>query len=235
MRVKNEMKNSSAPWLLNAVRMCIEFFFRFIDGDKTFYSTENLDWIKDFENNFPLIKKEYNQLIQKNVFIPNWQSISDDPNVRIGDDWKTFILKGYNKFVIRNCELCPETYMLIKKYPFIYTTWFSILEAGKKIPEHRGPYNGILRYHLALKVPADAQNCYIKVGNDVAYWQEGKSLLFDDTHLHAVWNNTSETRVILFVDVERPLLFPFNYLNRFIINQIGRSKFVAEVFDKLNT
>jgi len=235
MRIKNEMQHNSAPWLLNVVRTCIEVLFRLVNGDKTFYDTKNIDWIKDFETHYLPIKNEYLALVNNNIDIPDWQSISDDPNVRIGKDWKTFLLKAYNNSIEKNAALCPFTSAFIAKYPFIYTTWFSILEAEKTIPIHRGPYNGILRYHLALVVPKEAENCFIKVGNDVAHWQEGKSLLFDDTHLHAVWNNTKEKRVVLFVDVERPLPFPFNYLNRFIIKQISNSKFVLTIFEKINS
>jgi len=234
MRIKNEMQHHSAPWLLNVIRIFIEVLFRIVDGDKTFYNTANIDWIKDFEDNFQPIKDEYLNLVNNNISIPDWQSISNDPNVRVGNAWKTFLLKAYKKPIEKNASLCPYTAAFISKYPFIYTTWFSILEAGKTIPIHRGPYNGILRYHLALVVPNDAENCYIKVGNDSRYWQEGKSILFDDTHLHAVWNNTNERRVVLFVDVERPLPFPFNYLNRFIINRINNSKFVSTLFEKIN-
>lgn len=234
MRIKNEMQNHSAPWLLNIIRIFIEALFRLVDGDKTFYPTENVKWIQDFEDNFSNIQNEYFALIQNNIFIPDWQSISNDPNVRVGNDWKTFILKAYNNKVQKNTALCPKTTAFIDKYPFIHTVWFSILEAGKHIPTHRGPYNGILRYHLALVVPKDAENCFIKVGNDTRHWIQGKSLLFDDTHLHSVSNNTNERRVVLFVDVERPLPFPFNYLNRFIINRISKSKFVLTLFEKIN-
>ena len=31
--------------------------------------------------------------------------------------------------------------------------FFSILAPGKHIPEHRGSLKGVIRYHLALKVP----------------------------------------------------------------------------------
>ncbi len=234
MRIKNEMQNHSAPWLLNIIRIFIEAILRTVDGDKTFYDTKNIAWIKDFEDNFQAIKNEYLNIVQSGIAIPNWQSISDDPNVRVGNDWKIFLLKAYKKPIEKNSVLCPFTATLIAKYPFIYTTWFSILEAGKVIPIHRGPYNGILRYHLALVVPQDSKNCFIKVGVDIANWQEGKSILFDDTHLHAVWNNTNEKRIILFVDVERPLPFPFNYFNRFIINRISNSKFVSTIFEKIN-
>ena len=36
---------------------------------------------------------------------------------------------------------------------------FSILEPGKRIPLHTGPYNGVLRLHLGLVVPDPAEQC----------------------------------------------------------------------------
>jgi aspartyl/asparaginyl beta-hydroxylase (cupin superfamily) len=49
------------------------------------------------------------------------------------------------------------------------TAFFSILLPHKHIPEHRGLYKGLLRYHLALKVPKPDRGCGIQVGNDVRY------------------------------------------------------------------
>ena len=53
----------------------------------------------------------------------------------------------------------------------------------------------------------------IKVGGQVAHWPEGKSLVFDDTFEHEAWNDTDETRVVLFVDVIRPLRQPMKAFN----------------------
>lgn len=234
MRIKNEMEHSAIPWFQNMVRTFIELIFRIINGDKTFYETENLDWVKDFEQHTKQIKEEYLNLVVQDIDIPDWQSLSDDPNVQVGTDWKTFVLKAYDKLVEKNSELCPVTTQLITKYPFVLTTWFSVLEAGKSLPFHRGPYNGVLRYHLGLIIPGDGMMCSIQVGDDVAHWNEGKSLLFDDSHMHAVWNKSTERRVVLFVDIERPLPFPFNYLNKFIIRMIGNSEYVLNIIKNAN-
>ena len=45
-------------------------------------------------------------------------------------------------------------------------------------------------------------------------WDEGKSLIFDDTYEYEVWNDTDGFRVVLFVDFIRPLKFPFNLFNK---------------------
>ncbi len=85
-----------------------------------------------------------------------------------------------------------------------------------------------MRYHLGLIVPKQAEQCRIRVGEDIRYWEEGKSLMFDDTFNHEVWNDTDETRVVLFVDVLRPLPSPWSQINRAIVKAIGYSPFVLD-------
>ena len=104
----------------------------------------------------------------------------------------------------------------------------SILSPRKHILDHRGPYKGVLRYHLGLIVPEDAEACRIRVGDDFRHWEEGRSMIFDDTFNHEVWNDTDETRVVLFVDVMRPLPFPESLINWLIVKVIGLSPFVLD-------
>ena len=108
------------------------------------------------------------------------------------------------------------------------TAMFSILSPRKHILDHRGPYKGVLRYHLGLIVPRGREACRIRVGEDIRHWEEGKSMIFDDTFNHEVWNDTDETRVVLFVDVLRPLPFPESAINRLIVKAIGFSPFVLD-------
>ena len=81
------------------------------------------------------------------------------------------------------------------------SAYFSILAPGKHIPPHKGPYKGILRYQLAISVPKG--ECKILVGSKPYYWKEGESILFDDTYIHEVVNNTEGYRVALLLDVKR--------------------------------
>ncbi len=53
-------------------------------------------------------------------------------------------------------------------------------------------------------------------------------MIFDDTFNHEVWNDTDETRVVLFVDVMRPLPFPDAAINEGIVKAIGYSPFVLD-------
>jgi len=110
--------------------------------------------------------------------------------------------------------------------PGLTTAFFSILGPGKHLPEHRGPYKGVPRYHLALLVPGPPGACRIRVGGTEATWQEGRSLVFDDTYPHEAWNETGQDRVVLFADVVRPLRWPVSWLNQLVIKAIAASPFV---------
>jgi len=80
------------------------------------------------------------------------------------------------------------------------TAFFSILSPDKHIPAHKGPFNGVLRYHLELIIPEPKEKCRIRVHDQFNEWDEGKSLIFDDTYEHEVCNDTDGFRVVLFVD-----------------------------------
>ncbi len=119
-------------------------------------------------------------------------------------DWKIFYLNGMGIKVAENCRQCPETAKLIDTIPHVFQAFFSILDGGKSIPEHKGPYRGFLRYHLALRVPENNPP-KIRVKDQYYTWKEGESILFDDSFEHEVYNQCKDIRVVLIVDVMRPL------------------------------
>jgi len=105
---------------------------------------------------------------------------------------------------------------------------FSIFEPGKHLPAHRGPYNGVLRLHLALIVPEVSDRLAIRVGRQICHWQEGKVLIFDDAYEHEAWNHTEKTRVVLFVDFVKPLRFPARFVNWLLMNLAVFTPFIQE-------
>ena len=108
------------------------------------------------------------------------------------------------------------------------TAMFSILSPGKHIDAHRGPYRGVLRYHLGLRIPEPAEASGISVGGEIRHWAEGSSLLFDDGYEHFAWNDTDGVRVVLFMDVLRPLRPPGDQINRALIKAISWSPYVRD-------
>ncbi len=202
---------------------------RSLVGDATFFPLERFPWVAHVEDNWTVIREEAERLLEEQAELPNFQDISrDQVEITADDRWKTFFLYGYGFEAKLGVQMCPRTAALMREIPGMTTAMISILSPRKHILDHRGPYKGVLRYHLGLVVPADARSCRIRVGEDVRHWEEGKSMIFDDTFNHEVWNDTDETRVVLFVDVLRPLPFPESAINRAIIRAIGYSPFVLD-------
>jgi ornithine lipid ester-linked acyl 2-hydroxylase len=198
-------------------------------GNAPFFDPDRFRWVQSLEAQWTTIRQELDAVLQQVDRLPNFQDISaDQASITQDDRWKTYFFYAYGYKAENNCARCPQTTRLLEQIPEMKTAFFSILLPHKQIPEHRGPYKGLLRYHLALKVPQNDRACGIQVGDETRHWQEGKSLLFDDTFPHKAWNNTDEIRVILFLDVVRPMQFPFSLLNRGMIQLIAWSPYVQQ-------
>jgi beta-hydroxylase len=126
----------------------------------------------------------------------------------------------------RNCALCPETAKALARIPGMKTGQFSILTPGTHLVPHKGPYAGVLRCHLGLKVPERKDDLWIKVGRSRRTWEEGKVLIFDETHTHEALNGTDETRVVLFIDFKRPLPWWADALNELMLRLIARTSHI---------
>ena len=192
-------------------------------GDPAFFDLAALPMTAALEANWKAVRREVEGVLQHSETVPNFQDIVEEITVTDDDRWKTFFLYGFGHKVEANCARCPETTRLIEQVPGMMTAFFSILYPHKHIPEHRGPYKGFLRYHLGLIVPEPQSGCRIRVGDEVAYWEEGRSLLFDDTKPHEAWNETDGIRVVLFMDLIRPLPKVASLVNQAIIRLMSRS------------
>ena len=198
-------------------------------ADTPVYDSAEFAWTKTLETNWPAIRAELDKVLSERGRLPNFQDISRDQiNITQDDRWKTFFLYGYGYKMRENCDICPETTRIVESIPGMMTAFFSILSPGKFIPPHRGPYKGLLRCHLALVVPEPRERCWIQVGDVVSRWEEGRCIVFDDTYVHKVENNTDGMRVVLFLDIVRPTRFPGSLLNRIVIRLIRWSPFVQD-------
>ena len=194
-----------------------------------FLPLETLPWIPDLEANWKSIRTELDEVLNYRDDLPNFQDISvDQASITDDDGWKTYFFFGYGFRSEANCARCPQTAALLDQVPGLTTAFFSILSPHKHIGAHRGPWRGVLRYHLALLVPDPPEAAGISVGGEVGHWEEGRSLLFDDGYEHHAWNDTDGVRVVLFVDVLRPLKAPAHQLNRGLISAIGRSPYIRD-------
>jgi beta-hydroxylase len=194
-----------------------------------FLDVSQFDWARRLEDSFADIRAELDQVLEYREDLPNFQDISiDQASITDDDRWKTYFFFGFGFKSETNCARCPKTTALLETVPDMTTAFFSILSPHKHIGDHRGPWRGILRYHLALKIPEPAEACGINVGGEVAHWEEGKGLLFDDGYEHFAWNDTDGVRVVLFMDVLRPLRTPGDQINRALIKAIAWSPYVRD-------
>lgn len=188
-------------------------------GNPPVYDNSVFPWAQEIEREWHLIREELEAVMQRKDELPNFHEITSEVETITTDNhWKTFFFYGYGVKAEGNCERCPNTTRLVEKIPGMKTAMFSILSPGKHIPAHRGPYNGVLRYHLGLIVPEPNEKVRIRIADGIHHWGEGKGLIFDDSFDHEVWNDTDGTRVVLFVDFVRPIRWPFNWVNWLVLN-----------------
>jgi aspartyl/asparaginyl beta-hydroxylase (cupin superfamily) len=202
-------------------------------GNPPVYDNVIFPWVAEIEREWPLIRAELDKVLERQSELPAFQAIAADVRTITQDNhWKTFILLGFGVRSERNIARCPETWRIVQKIPGLKTAMFSIFEAGKHLPAHRGPYNGVLRLHLPLIVPPHGPHeLAIRVDGRICHWREGEALVFDDAYEHEAWNRTAHTRVVLFVDFAKPLRFPANLVNWLLMNLAVFTPFVREGMD----
>lgn len=156
----------------------------------------------------------------------NWQIIRDEAvgldqqsRIKASDDlddlgfnsffrtgWKRFYIKWYGATLHSAERLCPKTVALVNAIPGIKGAMFAMLPPGARLVKHRDPYAGSLRYHLGLVTP-NSDDCYIDVDGQKYSWRDGEAVIFDETFIHYAENRTDKNRIILFLDVKRPVRF----------------------------
>ena len=189
-----------------------------VHDDAPVYEPARFPWTREVEAGWRDIRVELEALLIRREEMPSFQDILEPVSaINRADDWKTLWLVAMGVESTETARRCPRTMELLRKIPGMTTAFFSILSPGKHIPRHRGAFNGLLRYHLGLIVPEPRDRCFIRVGSRVLGWQEGDSLVFDDTFDHEVWNGTDGVRAVLFVDFARPMHTPFGQLNRALL------------------
>jgi len=129
-----------------------------------------------------------------------------DISANDGRDWRMFILKAYGVDVPRNRARCATLSALLDECDDVVSCALSFLAPGKHIPRHRGPFRGVLRFHLGLAMPRGTDGSLgtlLEVDGEEHRLDNGDSLLWDDTYPHEVWNRTHEVRIALLLDVWR--------------------------------
>ena len=166
------------------------------------------------------------QFSELNVIQENWEMIRDEAvnlnkgaHITASDDlddlgfnsffrtgWKRFYLKWYGSNLKSASQLCPKTTELLSKIPSVKGAMFAMLPPGARLVKHRDPYAGSLRYHLGLVTP-NSEDCHIFVDGEKYFWRDGEAVMFDETFIHHAENKTDQNRIVLFLDIKRPVTF----------------------------
>jgi aspartate beta-hydroxylase len=129
-----------------------------------------------------------------------------DISANDGRDWRMFILKAYGVENRRNMAACPVLASVVGASPDVLSASLSFLAPGKRVPSHRGPFRGVLRFYLALSMPLTPDGrpgAVLTVAGREYRLSDGDHLLWDDTYPHAVRNDSEEVRIVLLLDVWR--------------------------------
>ena len=191
-------------------------------------------WIRELEAHWPEIRAEVDRLLTRQEGIPPLADISPDHRrIAPPDKWKSFFLFGYGYSQEENVRRCPKTAEAVAKVPGLNSAFFSILTPGAHIPRHRGVTKAILTAHLGLIVPKRKQDCRMQVADQLVTWDEGRTIVFDDTYHHEVWNDTEESRVILLIQFRRPTGWLGRKVGDIFLGAVRRSRFVQDARSSL--
>lgn len=152
--------------------------------------------------------------------------------------WKRFYVKWYDEPLASAEALCPKTVELLRQIPTVKGAMFALLDPRSHLNPHRDPFAGSMRYHLGLVTP-NADTCFMSVDGERYFWKDGEAILFDETYIHYVENNTDETRIILLCDIERPLRVGFmrvinSWVSRKIVTASSTQNVANEPVGALN-
>lgn len=198
-------------------------------GDRAVFDERQFSFTSLLEDRAEVIAQEANSILAERERIHPVAEVSPD-HERIAKDkrWKSFFMLGYGYRFDHNCARCPETTKTLEQIPDLNSGFFSILEAGANIPAHRGVTKAILTCHLGLQIPQSQSNCGMKVADQICNWQTGKTLVFDDTFQHEVWNCTHEDRVILLLQFRRPMDWQGRLIGSLFLQGVRASSFVQD-------
>ncbi|MEC7289377.1 MAG: aspartyl/asparaginyl beta-hydroxylase domain-containing protein [Pseudomonadota bacterium] len=204
--------------------------------DTPVLSNEHFAFLETIGAEWETILKEARDVLAYRDVIPGFQDISPDQyRLAKGQNWRTFILYGFGKRLETNTKLTPRTAELLEAVPNLQTAMFSILAPGYHIPAHKGVTKGILRAHLGLIVPDEAEKCRIRVHDNIIAWRPGEMFVFDDTYEHEVWNETDQERVILLFDFDRPMKPGGWLLNKILLAAMKMTAFYKDPKKNLET
>lgn len=181
-----------------------------------FYDRSDFPWLDSIEAAFEDIRTELTQVLvadraglEPYIAYPDDVPLDQWKELNRSRRWSAYFLSNQGVERPEHMARCPRTVQALKGAPQCDvaqrgpTSYFSVLDAGTRIPPHSGVTNTRLIVHLPLIVPPD---CGFRVGSETREWVAGKAWVFDDTIEHEAWNHSDAPRAILIFDIWNPFL-----------------------------
>ena len=189
--------------------------------------------LRRFEQSTDAIRDEVLALMPDRKDIPKYHEIdpgrSHISSENDGDSsWRVFMLYAMGAKPQENRVRCPKTRELLDTTPNLFQAFFSILEPHKSVPAHQSPYAGYLRYHLPLIVPTDNPP-RMRIRDHWHTWKEREPLLFCDYWDHEVENHSDQVRVVLIIDLFRPMPAVQDRVNRIVTHTYLRRAYGRKI------
>lgn len=218
------------------------FFIQNSKLNKRFYSINETYPILNICNssdNFNKILLDVNKIINSNVWMDWPEKFLLQKN---NNQWNIFPFLVFKKWSIKNIQLCPNIYNLLKiiqdnllfnsdnKLELINAS-LSRLSAGTILKPHQGwakLSNNILRCHLGIIIPGES---HIYVESEKQKVEVNKWIIFDDSKIHWADNNSNSDRIILLLDIKRP---DFIEIGKSEISDTSEVKTFINSFNQIN-
>ena len=172
-------------------------------------------WLAELEVNWRAIRDEADWARDLHV-IPQDTRKLNPLSVPVLGAWELLPLRTHRGWVAPVIEYFPATVRLLRRIPELRCADLAVLKAGSSIVPHHGTNWGVLRAHLALRVPEGEGRCELTFPADSASqpWRDGEAFIFDDMREHGAVNERSGDRLVLLIEVDRPLPQPARAANR---------------------
>ncbi|KZD09512.1 aspartyl/asparaginyl beta-hydroxylase domain-containing protein [Oceanibaculum pacificum] len=196
-------------WPIFSPLNCVLYMTTQPRGSKANLDPADFPELDLLQQNWQIIREEGLALVRQNYF-----EATKRPGTAGSYDlgFRTFFKYGWSRFYLNwygythhsAQSLCPRTVEILARVPAVHGAMFAYLPPRSQLTRHADPIAISLRYHLGLATP-NSDACFINVDGQKRSWRDGEVILFDETYLHYVRNDTDSDRLILMCDVRRPL------------------------------
>lgn len=183
-----------------------------------------------FVDAWPQLHKEALRVAEDLGQVPRFHELMPEQaeiSANDGRDWRILILKAYGTILPHNHARCPVLAEIVASVPDVLSAALSFLAPGKHVPEHRGPFRGVIRFYMGLSVPIAADGgsaAVLTIDHHEHRIGDGECILWDDTFPHEVLNRGDRVRIALLLDIRRRgMPLDMALLSRALISAVGLS------------